>query len=66
MHLEDYITPRHIDVMCKLVLLTERHRRRWPTRPSSSSRFYSGNPYEQFVFLQPRARARSPGPTGPW
>ena len=49
MHLEHYITPRHIDVMAKLVLttgslvglayLTE-----------FLTAFYSGNPYEEFVF----------------
>ena len=50
MRLEDYITKRHIDVMCKLVLTTAASWH-WRTRPSSSSRCYSGNPYEQFVFL---------------
>jgi len=50
MRLEDYITKRHVDVMCKLMLsmgcivglayLTE-----------FFMAFYSGNAYEQFVFL---------------
>jgi molybdopterin-containing oxidoreductase family membrane subunit len=56
MRLEDYITFRHVDVMAKLVLatggmvavayLTE-----------FFTAFYSGNPYEEFVFLN---RMRGP------
>lgn len=58
MHLEDYITQRHIDPMCKLTLatgslvglayLTE-----------FFTAMYSGNPYEQFVFVN-----RAWGPWG--
>jgi Ni/Fe-hydrogenase subunit HybB-like protein len=50
MHLEQYITVRHIDVMCKLVIATS-----GIVGLSYATEFftalYSGNPYEQFVFL---------------
>jgi molybdopterin-containing oxidoreductase family membrane subunit len=62
MRLEDYITIRHVDVMAKLVLatggmvavayLTE-----------FFTAFYSGNPYEEFVFLN---RMRGPFAAGFW
>jgi molybdopterin-containing oxidoreductase family membrane subunit len=62
MHLEDYITQRHIDPMCKLTLatgcivgfayLTELF-----------TAMYSGNPYEQFVFVN---RALGPLAWGYW
>jgi len=49
MRLQDYITIRHIDVMCKLVLLTGSL-----VGLAYGTEFfiaaYSGNPYEQFVF----------------
>lgn len=50
MHLEDYITPRHVDVMCKLVLATG-----GIVATAYATEFftaaYSGNQYEQFAFL---------------
>lgn len=50
MHLEDYITHRHVDVMAKLVLTTS-------SLVGLSyaieffTAFYAGNPYETFTFL---------------
>ena len=56
MNLENYITLRHIDVMCKLVLLTSSIvALSYGTEFFTA--FYSGNPYEQFVF-----RNRATGP----
>jgi molybdopterin-containing oxidoreductase family membrane subunit len=50
MRLEDYINGRHVDVMCKLILLTS-----GIVALAYATEFftaqYSGNPYEQFVFL---------------
>jgi molybdopterin-containing oxidoreductase family membrane subunit len=50
MNLENYITIRHIDVMCKLVLLTS-----GIVALAYGTEFfvalYSGNPYETFVFM---------------
>jgi Ni/Fe-hydrogenase subunit HybB-like protein len=50
MNLEDYITLRHVDVMCKLLLLTS-----CIVALSYGTEFftafYSGNPYERFLFL---------------
>jgi Ni/Fe-hydrogenase subunit HybB-like protein len=50
MHLEDYITPRHVDAMAKLVLVTS-----CLVGLSYAIEFftalYAGNPYESFVFL---------------
>ena len=50
MRLEDYITLRHIDRMCKLVIVTS-----GIVGLSYATEFftalYSGSPYEQFVFL---------------
>jgi Ni/Fe-hydrogenase subunit HybB-like protein len=50
MGLQDYITPRHIDVMAKLVILTS-----GIVALAYATEFftaqYSGNSYEQFVFL---------------
>jgi Ni/Fe-hydrogenase subunit HybB-like protein len=58
MRLEDYITPRHIDVMCKLLLLTS-----GIVAISYATEFftalYSTNPYEEFAFLN-----RAFGPYG--
>jgi molybdopterin-containing oxidoreductase family membrane subunit len=56
MGLEDYITPRHVDVMCKLLLLTSSIvALAYGTEFFTA--FYSGNPYETFVF---RNRALGP------
>jgi molybdopterin-containing oxidoreductase family membrane subunit len=56
MNLEDYITPRHINAMCNLLLLTSGIvALAYATEFFTA--FYSGNPYEQFVFLN---RARGP------
>jgi molybdopterin-containing oxidoreductase family membrane subunit len=56
MNLEDYITVRHVDVMCKLLLLTSGIvALAYGTEFFTA--FYSGNPYEQFVF---RNRALGP------
>lgn len=50
MHLEDYITHRHVDVMCKLILLTS-----GIVGLAYATEFfnalYSTNPYEEFAFL---------------
>jgi Ni/Fe-hydrogenase subunit HybB-like protein len=50
MGLQDYITPRHIDAMCKLVILTS-----GMVGLAYATEFftalYSGNRYERFVFL---------------
>jgi Ni/Fe-hydrogenase subunit HybB-like protein len=58
MHLEDYITHRHVDVMCKLVLLTS-----GIVGLAYATEFfnalYSTNPYEEFAFLN-----RAFGPFG--
>ena len=60
MRLEDYITPRHIDAMCSLVILTS-----GLVGLAYGTEFfiayYSGNPYEQFAFYQPRARTAGLG-----
>jgi Ni/Fe-hydrogenase subunit HybB-like protein len=56
MNLEDYITLRHVDVMCKLLLLTSSIvALAYGTEFFTA--FYSGNLYEQFVF---RNRALGP------
>ncbi|HZT29899.1 MAG TPA: NrfD/PsrC family molybdoenzyme membrane anchor subunit [Bryobacteraceae bacterium] len=56
MGLEDYITTRHVDVMCKLLLLTSGIvALAYGTEFFTA--FYSGNPYEEFVFLN---RAKGP------
>ncbi len=50
MHLEEYITPRHIDVMCKLVITTSGIvGLAYGTEFFIA--FYSANPYEQFTFM---------------
>jgi Ni/Fe-hydrogenase subunit HybB-like protein len=58
MHLEDYITPRHVDAMCKLILLTS-----GIVGLAYATEFftalYSTNPYEEFAFLN-----RAFGPFG--
>ena len=49
MNLEDYITHRHLDVMCKLLLLTSSIvALAYGTEFFTA--FYSGNPFETFVF----------------
>src|SRR5512142_2842022 len=62
MHLEQYITKRHIDVMCKLVIATS-----GIVGISYATEFftalYSGSSYEQFVFLN---RALGPLFWGYW
>jgi Ni/Fe-hydrogenase subunit HybB-like protein len=58
MKLEDYITPRHIDIMAKLVILTSGIVALSYVTEFFTA-FYSGNPYEQFVFLN-----RAFGPFG--
>src|SRR5512146_1036911 len=62
MRLEDYITARHIDVMCKLIIATS-----GMVGLAYATEFftalYSGNPYEQFVFLN---RALGPLFWGYW
>ena len=58
MRLEDYVTARHIDVMCKLLLLTS-----GIVAIAYATEFftalYSTNPYEEFAFLN-----RAFGPFG--
>jgi molybdopterin-containing oxidoreductase family membrane subunit len=58
MHLEDYITPRHVEAMAKLVLATS-----CLVGLAYAVEFftalYSGNPYESFTFLN-----RALGPLG--
>jgi Ni/Fe-hydrogenase subunit HybB-like protein len=50
MGLQDYITPRHIDAMCKLVILTS-GMVGLAYATEFFTAFYSGNRYERFVFL---------------
>lgn len=61
-HLEDYITIRHIDAMCKMVLATS-----CLVALAYAIEFftamYSGNPYEYFVFMN---RALGPMAVGYW
>src|SRR5688572_4557252 len=62
MHLEEYITPRHVDVMCKLVITTSGIvGLAYGTEFFIA--FYSGNPYEQFTFVN---RAIGPLAWGYW
>jgi Ni/Fe-hydrogenase subunit HybB-like protein len=62
MRLEDYITPRHIDAMCSLVILTS-----GMVGLAYATEFfiayYSANPYEQFAFYN---RALGPLAWGYW
>jgi molybdopterin-containing oxidoreductase family membrane subunit len=62
MHLEDYITARHIDAMCKMVLVTS-----LMVALAYGTEFfnalYSGNPYEYFAFM---SRAFGPLAWGYW
>jgi len=59
MNLKDYITPRHIGAMCQGARVTDRSCRS-PYLTEIFTAWYSGNPYEKFVFLTAR-RGRSPG-----
>jgi len=62
MRLEDYITPRHVDAMCKLIILTSGMvGLAYATELFIA--FYSGNPYEQFAFVN---RATGPLAWGYW
>jgi Ni/Fe-hydrogenase subunit HybB-like protein len=62
MRLEDYITPRHIDAMCSLVILTSAMvGLAYATEFFSA--YYSANPYEQFAFYN---RALGPLAWGYW
>jgi molybdopterin-containing oxidoreductase family membrane subunit len=62
MHFEDYITPRHIDAMCKMVLATS-----LMVGLAYATEFfnalYSGNQYEHYAFL---SRALGPWAWGYW
>jgi Ni/Fe-hydrogenase subunit HybB-like protein len=62
MRLEDYITQKHIDAMCKLVILTS-----GLVGLAYATEFfialYSGNPFEQFAFIN---RAFGPLAWGYW
>ena len=62
MRLEDYITPRHVDAMCYLVILTS-----WMVGLAYGTElftaFYSGNRYERFAFVN---RAVGPLAWGYW
>ena len=50
MRLEDYITVRHVDVMCKMVLATScMVGLAYATEFFTA--FFSGNPYEEFAFM---------------
>lgn len=50
MHLEEYITIKHIENMCKIIIATA-----WIVGMAYTTEFfvawYSGNPYEQFTFI---------------
>jgi Ni/Fe-hydrogenase subunit HybB-like protein len=58
MHLEDYITPGHVDAMTKLVLATS-CLVGLSYAVEFFTAFYTGNPYESFTFLN-----RALGPLG--
>jgi Ni/Fe-hydrogenase subunit HybB-like protein len=62
MRLEDYITPRHVDAMCYLVVLTS-GMVALAYATEFFVAFYSGNPHEQFAF---RNRAFGPLAWGYW
>jgi Ni/Fe-hydrogenase subunit HybB-like protein len=62
MRLEDYITPRHVDAMCYLVLLTS-GMVGLAYATEFFIAFYSGNPHEQFAFTN---RAFGPLAWGYW
>ena len=62
MKLEDYITVRHVDVMCKLIILTS-GLVGLAYATEFFIAFYSGNRYEQFAFIN---RATGPLAWGYW
>lgn len=62
MRLEDYITPRHIDAMCSLVILTS-GMVGLAYATEFFTAYYSASPYEQFAFYN---RARGPLAWGYW
>ncbi len=62
MHLEDYITHRHVDVMARIILATS-GMVGLAYLTELFSALYSGNPYEQFAFLN---RALGPFAWGYW
>jgi Ni/Fe-hydrogenase subunit HybB-like protein len=62
MRLEDYITARHVDAMCSLVILTS-GMVGLAYGMEFFAAFYSGNQYEQFAFVN---RARGPLAWGYW
>jgi molybdopterin-containing oxidoreductase family membrane subunit len=62
MRLEDYITARHVDAMCALVILTS-GMVGLAYGMECFAAFYSGNQYEQFAFVN---RARGPLAWGYW
>ncbi len=51
MRLENYITDRHLDVMCKVIILTTGSIVGFAYGTEFFTAQYSGNPYEKFVFL---------------
>ncbi len=62
MRLEDYITARHVDAMCKLIILTS-GMVGLAYATEFFTAFYSGNRYEQFAFIN---RAIGPLAWGYW
>jgi Ni/Fe-hydrogenase subunit HybB-like protein len=62
MHLEDYITPRHVDVMAKIIVATS-GMVGLAYLTEFFTALYSGNQYEQFAFLN---RALGPLAWGYW
>jgi len=62
MRLEDYITVRHVDAMCKLIILTS-GMVGLAYATEFFIAFYSGNRYEQFAFIN---RATGPLAWGYW
>jgi Ni/Fe-hydrogenase subunit HybB-like protein len=62
MRLEDYITVRHVDAMCKLIILTS-GMVGLAYATEFFTAFYSGNRYEQFAFMN---RAMGPLAWGYW
>jgi len=62
MRLEDYITVRHVDAMCKLIILTS-GMVGLAYATEFFTAFYSGNRYEQFAFMN---RATGPLAWGYW
>ncbi len=61
--LKDLITLRHLENMNKIILATGMMVG-YAYAIEFFIAWYSGNPYERFVFLNRALRARTPGPTG--